>query len=546
MKVPSALSGRASGGTAQYFAVAFVAAATRLIALAAFQATPYAERLLVDAATYHSLATCAAGAGDAYWLSPLYTWFLRVVYAVFGESFLAVRIVQVYFSTLSCLLVVRLGERLFSRAAGLAAGIFFALYLPLAFYDMLHLKVTLSVFILLGALVLLDRFREKGLFRWLMASGIGFGVLVMLRGNAAVAAAGVAGWLLFSSRKEKPASERLKKVGVFLAGAALALAPLTIRNLAVTGDLIFTTYSGGFNLYEGNSPGATGAHGVIEGVERTARSEEAGAVAYAEKSEGRALSPGEVSRFYYKKTLDYVASDPGGTLAGLGRKFGLSLGIYEIPDNYNYHFVSSRVMGIPFTPVGFWLVFPLGAAGLVLMIRKRKNPHLAVLLVSYWAGIILFYVTCRYRLVVTPLLTLAAGHFLVELVGSLRRKEGIKELLVILFSVVAVMVVANMLPLGFDRETGFARERFALATVHVEKGEYAEAVEEYEKAVDLTDPSATSVRAMLYKNIGIIEANRLGRLDRARAALEKALDLSSDSKEKEKLREWISRLTIKK
>ena len=116
--------------------------------------------LMGDAQSYHTWAQELA-AGDwvgteVFYQAPLYPYFLGLVYTVFGEGPLVVRMSQAVLGGLACVLLAYAGWRLFSRTAGIVAGVMLACYAPAIFFDSLVQKSVLDAVLLCLTLALLS------------------------------------------------------------------------------------------------------------------------------------------------------------------------------------------------------------------------------------------------------------------------------------------------------------------------------------------------------------------------------------------------------
>src|SRR5437879_584787 len=91
------------------FVVFLVALAIRLIHVWQIREAPFFSLLMGDSRGYDLWAQQIAGGDwighDVFYQAPLYPYFLGVVYAVAGRSFLVVRIVQALIGSASCVLV---------------------------------------------------------------------------------------------------------------------------------------------------------------------------------------------------------------------------------------------------------------------------------------------------------------------------------------------------------------------------------------------------------------------------------------------------------
>src|SRR5258706_7151427 len=132
---------------AAIFAVALI---VRVVHIWQIHRAPFFSVLMGDARGYDAWAERIA-AGDwigteVFYQAPLYPYFLGTIYAVAGRSLMLVRICQALVGSAACVLLALAARRLFSKTAGLVAGVALALYAPAIFFDSLIQKSVLDVF----------------------------------------------------------------------------------------------------------------------------------------------------------------------------------------------------------------------------------------------------------------------------------------------------------------------------------------------------------------------------------------------------------------
>src|SRR5258708_3316680 len=144
-----------------------------------------------DARAYDEWARRIAGGDwigrEVFYQAPLYPYFLGLIYRVAGRDLFVVRVCQALVGSASCALLGGAAARIFSKPAGVIAGLALALYAPAIFFDGLLQKSVLDVFFVCLALWLItktgtaetaERFRS---FFWL---GIAMGGLALTRETA--------------------------------------------------------------------------------------------------------------------------------------------------------------------------------------------------------------------------------------------------------------------------------------------------------------------------------------------------------------------------
>src|SRR5688500_2090393 len=332
-----------------------IALAVRLIQIRQIRPSPFFDVLLGDANGYDQWAQRLAG-GDwigsqVFYQAPLYPYFLGVLYSVFGRDLLVVRIVQAVIGSASCVLLGMAGARFFSQRVGLIAGLALALWAPAIFFDGLLQKSVLDMFFVCLALYLVARLvgirpfdrlraapsevegREPGAGSrtiW-VALGLAMGGLALTREAALSFVLVIAVW----SSVERSLSIRRTLVGrtvPFVAGLAIVLSPVLIRNYAVDGDFYLTTSQFGPNFYIGNNPQADGTYASIRFGRGAPEFERTDATEVAEASVGRPLSPSEVSSFWTGRAVGFITSQPLAWLKLMGRKLLLLMNRHEMLD----------------------------------------------------------------------------------------------------------------------------------------------------------------------------------------------------------------------
>ncbi len=416
--------------TELYFAVSIFSLAflLRLIYIFEISASPFFENLVIDCRRYSEWGMeIAAGnwLGDGvYYQSPLYAYFLGFIYRFITTDLFAVRLIQAVFGSASCILLYFIATRLFDRRAGLLAGFLAAAFAPLIYYDCMIMKTVLSVFLAaLGLLLLLKAIESNRPGLWL-ACGLVWGAAALARENYLLIAAAFGVWQIIRHLRNRHAL-RLRPFWLYVAGIFLVIAPVTIRNVTVSGEFALVTSNLGQNLYIGNNPvNRTGSYEAPEFVVASPLYEEKAFRESAEKLTGRTMTTGEVSAFFRRRALDWMSEHPGPALALTGKKFLLFFNNYEVADNQSIYFMErySRLLALDF--LRFWLVAPLGILGLVLLWHRRgKLAPLYIFGVLYAASVIAFFVFSRYRLPVVVVLLPVAAYAVFWLIDRLKARE---------------------------------------------------------------------------------------------------------------------------
>ena len=413
------------------------------------QASPLWSDLPVDLGYYRDWALrIARGAwmgNELFEQSPLYAYFLALIFKLFGPGLLAPRLIQIAIGAGTCVLIYRTGRLLFSPGAGLAAGLGAAVYGPFLFYDGMLMKEFLAVFFVTAMLYQLCA--ASGSQRGMLAtSGICLGLSALVRDNLILLVPAVCLWLLVDPWvsplvRRGPAREGLGRSMAFLFGVALVVVPVMARNYHVSGEFVLLTAGGGEAFYIGNNPQADGRYSPPPFVRASSVVEHEDFRAEAARRLSRpagSISRKEASDYWLRQGLDWIAGHPGEYLVLLGRKLLIFWNHYELPDNHSYD-QHRRILTILTLPLlTFGLLAPLAVLGVTLSFsRWRDVLVLCFVGGGYLASVMLFFNFGRYRMPIVPVLLLFAGYGLVELTRILLERRWTRAVCALAVTAVA-------------------------------------------------------------------------------------------------------------
>jgi len=507
---------------------------------------------VLDAKLYADAgAALASGQGlgeRPYFISPGYAWFVAVHAWLFGPQQAWVTATQCVLDSFTCAITALATARVLGRFAGLSAGLLLALHGTQVFFCLRLLPATLGTFVAAVLLLLLVGVEAKPRGRRLFLSGLALGVHACIRANALLLLPLVALWLWWRDRGAG-AALHLRRIGLLVAGVALLVLPVTLRNWIVGGDLVLLTSNGGVNFYIGNAAGGDGRFLSLNHLPLAPGSFsdlqfERSVEAYVEEVEGRDMRPSEISRYWVGLALDEIADDPGAWLALLGRKLAFSLNGFEVPQIDNLYFMSRYLPVLDGVAVhSSRLLWTLGLVGLLLLTRRRPVPLVPFLLFgAYLASTLLFFVTARYRLPVVPVIALGGGAALVALRDALR--GGVpRPVPAFAALLVGCALVVNLNPRLFSRAVhaaedspgwrswlgvdaaflGLAEQHNNMAARYRARGDAERVEQELRRGLELApdDPS-------LLFNLGRVLEER-AELTGSRAAYERVLELQPDN-----------------
>ena len=427
--------------------------------------------------------------GIPYFRAPLYVWFLELVYRL-NDGYLLPRLLQAFMGALTVSFVADLGRRIAGPVAGLAGGLLLAVTWTSIYFTGELVIVTFFVTWVVAALwaFVVAAERDRAWIAW--AGALLLGIASIARPTALVFLPAIPllvywAWPKLDLPRTNAGPHR--NLAIMLALLLLPGLALTVRNVVVGGDAVFIASQGGVNFYIGNNPESDGQRAVVPGTRGSWLGGYEDTIAAAQEDLGRELKPSEVSRYYYAKGVRYWIEEPGDALALYGLKLRKLLGAAERPNNKNLHFWRDRsdVLRLPIWP-GFAPVLALGLVGIVLCRRKVLATPLWAFLALYAVGLLLFFLNERFRLPVTTGLAVFAGIPIAHLIAAGRARRW-REGGLVLGAVLLIWGASSADRLDFrnDRIEVDAFSRNTLGNMYLRKGEYREALSEYQTALDI-------------------------------------------------------------
>ena len=424
----------------------------------------------LDTTTYMTLARRVL-AGDpalgpgAYFVSPLYIYFLAAALAI-GDSLTFVRLVQIALGTAAVACIYVAANEWFGRRAAWFALALAVMTGIMTFYESLLLQAALDPFLTSAGLAALALGLRRGGQLWYVASGLAFGIQTLNRPNIAIAAAGLA-VLLVLRRRVRPAL-------AFVAAIALALAPVVLRNRALTGSLAPLSSHGGLNFYIGNNPDADGTYGEVPGIRPNLEGQNEDARRVAQQAAGRSLTDAEVSDYFYRLAWQWIRGDPGAALRLFAWKMSLMLSAANVWLNYSYPFFREAAGVLRLLFVGPGLLIPLGCVGAIAaapMAQRRDYLVWCAFVPLYSFAVATFFVADRYVLPLLVPLCVVAGAALDLLVRDLAARRWGH----LATTAVAAALLFGLVNRHMDVDDGVGEERVRMAERLVTLGRFEEA-----------------------------------------------------------------------
>jgi tetratricopeptide (TPR) repeat protein len=502
-------------GVGLVFGVALV---VRLIYVWQISSMPFFDTPIIDAAMYDRTAMNLLQSvveQKPFYHAPLYSYFLALIYGIFGHDYLFPRLVQSVIGAVNCVMVGLIGKRLFGGREGLLAGCIAALYGPFIHFEGELLRPVLIIFFGLTMILCILSWSENRPI-WVAIAGILMGLSAITRENILIVLPVILIYLWMSSTKS-----RWHAPVLFIALTIIPIIPVTVSNYKKSGDLVPVSTQGGMNFYIGNSAHSDRLTGLQPGIEWER-------MAFSPRKElGPDPKPSEFQLWFIKETVKDISRSPTGWIAKLLKKLYLVFYGEELTPNsnldlYRGHSFLLRILISKWGPlfIPFGLLFPFFVLGIGAKGTNRDKWLLIGFIMAYSLSLMLFHVRARYRVAIVPIMIPFAAAGTLYLIKQIKIRDVKKLahcLLVLVFF--AVLVNAPLVDVSFAKR--FPTNYFIGQALY-SKGHDQQALQEFEKGLE-KDPRFPELRR-IYGHTLI----RLGRLEEGLEQITMARDLAPD------------------
>ena len=361
----------------------------------------------------------------------LYSWVLSLLPVDVERLPQLALLFGVFCHLLSACLVGTIAQRLWQqRSARLLAATLYGVYPVALYFSVQVLDITFSITLFLAGLYCLlaaldirsGRRSFRRVFLLIGAGALG-GLVVLARPNFLPPVLLFPMFpLLFSAlrgRRSAPPIDRGIRscllVGLALSGVLSAQGLLNYRHC---GQFRLLPWQGAYNLYAANRDGANGQFykqrvsfdQIPAGMNSTRLESE---YLYRESHGMDAeLDVRAMNAYWRAVVFREVGADPVRWIALMGKKIVYLFNDWEQYNNLTYAYHKERFSLLRWNPLG-WGLLCLAALG-ALMLGGKQLPKdvglmLMLLFVAYAAGVLLFFVSARFRLPLAPLLCVCAG-----------------------------------------------------------------------------------------------------------------------------------------
>ncbi len=330
--------------------------------------------------------------GEAFYMAPLYPYFLAVIYALSSGSIFVISIVHLLMDVCLCYFIYYLGRKVYNEQVGVIAAFLVCFYRTSIVYSATILSDGLIYFLYIAFITLVYLALQKpSIARWIFA-GIVLGFSALAKPTIAIYLPFLfIGLYLYPKKELLPGrfNYRLQPIiilAILLASSGVTILPVTIRNYFVSGEFVPICTNGPVNWQIGNSSDSIGLF-------------------YYPK--GELLSPFSIAfwKLFFTKVNLFFTS-------------------YEWPQNLDVQLIEKVVPVLKLAFVKFGFIVPLGVGGLLLFFKNwRKNFIFITFTLSNVLWVVLFFVTDRYRLPAVGCFSVCAAYLIVWTVERLKDKK---------------------------------------------------------------------------------------------------------------------------
>lgn len=325
--------------------------------------------------------------------SPLYKYFLGVIYYIFGRNFYAIYGIQFALGALGSVLIFLIGKKLFDARTGFIAFMGFAFYSTEIIYEGIILRAAFITFLAILSFYLLLRLQESSTPLRLVVLALILSLFFQSRPNTFICLPFIIIFLHKNIFKKWNPADRLKGWGLFLIPLILSVVPVLVQCYIVHGRFVFFDASGPRAFLAGNFIGYPG-FGFDPNL----------LLQFQKENNLENLSP-------VSFILQQITSDPIGFAGLYLRKIYFYFNDLEPASNISSYLYLESSKLLPYLLTHFALFSCLGLIGVALAIRNREKVFLLhSFLFAMILSVILFHVVARFRIPSAPFLILFSAY----------------------------------------------------------------------------------------------------------------------------------------
>jgi 4-amino-4-deoxy-L-arabinose transferase-like glycosyltransferase len=447
---------------------------------------------IVDAASYHNQAINIANGitpePRPFWQPPLYIYSLSFIYKHFSSNIIFIRTIQSLFSVITILLTFAIARRFCSQRISIAISLATAIYGPLLFFSSQLLPTSIAVTGNMAVLLCVIKLSENPSWKLSLLTGILLGLTALLVSNILIFIPILIAWLIWNILSSTPRKNWTLTLLALLAGLAITILPVSIRNYTVSKQFVLISANAGINLYIGNNENTAETINIRPGQDWDKL--------VAEPYRNGAENDVQAAKFFKNKVTTFAIQYPVLFLKGLTIKTMQFFNSREIPRNVDIYTFRpySTILNITTFQLGsfsfpFGLVAPLALWGILISIKENIRQRIIIYyVIIYSISIILFFPASRYMMPVIPIFLIFAG---IGLTALLAKNKNIRQRIPGILFVIFFLLTLNLpIKLPSDNINYNAELHTNLGVGLQTRGAIYNSIAEYKKAISLNPDNA--------------------------------------------------------
>lgn len=454
--------------------------------LAWYGTTPLGGFPVLDGREILELAKAiAAGTlpAEPFYRAPLYP----AVVALFiklgvPEFFLpdAARLLNLLAHVASATLVFELSRRVFADLrAGVLGGVLYALYPVALHFAGDPLDITLATTLALAATLAAWIARERASMPGAALAAALLALAALARPNFLLCLPALLLWFGLVAWRDRQALRLMVAAAI---GAALVLGSMGVVNQIVGKQFRLLPWQGSHAIWDANGPGVTGLFyqhtiSIPDLVPGTNPARAEAEILYCrDRPCADGIDIDDFQAYWRGRWVEYVVAHPGEWLQLMASKSWYLVNDYEQYNNKTYWFHKDRAPWLRWNPLGWAVILAMAAGAAWLPMRPRARQLFLLLAGAYACGLLLYFVSARFRVPMAGWLCVLAGGW-ATLITHWRQSPSGPPTAVFAGMITAVVVAATAaVPVAESLRQGTVTEDWALvASASLAAGKWQEA-----------------------------------------------------------------------
>ncbi len=355
--------------------------------------------------------------------SPLYKYFLGIIYWLFGETYKAVWSVQFLLGTGSALLIFKTANYFFKPTIGFLAALLFTFYGPNWLYEGSLYRASLTTFLTISSCYGILWASSKPTMAKMASSAVLLSLVMQCRSNNLLLVP--VGFFFVWKTIPNLVENKKALINFFTAVFILCSLPLLYRGYLIHDRIVFYDQGGAETLLMSNLPDYPGrGYGHSPSFESFLK-------------DHRLTTPSVI-----KFLLQAAWENPKSFIELYLRKLFFLFNNYEAPTTLNFYLFQE------ISPILRWCSIPFaffGSLGIIgIIISKRENNHWTLLHAYFFTHLLMFlpfYTASRFRLPVVPFLAIFSAHAIFWIWEKFKRKQWPQSVVILLLALILALVM---------------------------------------------------------------------------------------------------------